>query len=133
MPGTRAKGRQSVGPHLICASPLVGVAVSGNPPPPHFLTCSIKQCESWDDGAGVRVLAASEGCPKQRPIFPQALLSCIPEMVMAFWWIPENKGRMGAVYKSGPSFSISPLELARLAFIRFSFSDSQKMSSGVSC
>ena len=33
------------------------------------------------------------------------------------------------LYKSGPSFSISPLELV---FIRFSFSDSQKMSSGVS-
>lgn len=79
------------------------------------------------------MLEASEGCPKQRVISPQELLSCIPETVMSFWWIPENKGRMSAVYKSGPSFSVSPLELARLAFIRFSFSDSQKMSSGVSC
>ena len=49
---------------------------------PHFLTCSMKQCRSWDDGAGLRVLEAPEDCPKQRVISPQELLSFIPETVM---------------------------------------------------
>lgn len=72
MLATWAKQRQSFGPHLTGTSPPFRVAVLEEICP-HSPTCPIKECHS---------LFGSEECPKQRVIFPEELLSFVPEIAM---------------------------------------------------